>query len=91
MKVIKIILSVLAIFFGGIISLYSFIKLFYCFDGLTKASGPEELGFYIGYLISTVLIGSLFVWIFWKGISFFTKKKELKTKEIEKKINDVDI
>lgn len=76
--------------FGAIMILYSFISLFQSFNGLTKATGPEEVGYYVGYLAMTILLGSLFAWIFWRGITFFTKKPELTKEEIEKKINEID-
>lgn len=90
MKLIKILLNALAILVGAIMIFYAIISLFESFNGLIEADGPGQVGFSIGYLIFTIIFGSLFFWIFWRGVSFFNKKKEVTKAEIEKMIDDVD-
>ena len=90
MKNFKIVLHVLAIFFGGIMSLFSISNLFKSFNRLTEATGLENVSASITYLFLTLIFGWLFVWIFWQGISFFTKKQQLTEADIEKKIDDID-
>ncbi|MDP1800648.1 MAG: hypothetical protein Q8L81_04805 [Bacteroidota bacterium] len=90
MKLIKILINVFAILVGAIMTLYCFVKLFKCFNGLTEAKDSYEVGYHIGYLITDISIGCLFAWIFWRGVSFFNKKKEVTKDEIEKMINDID-
>ena len=89
MRIIKIIFHILIILSGAIVSLYSFIKLLYCFNGFTKAKDANEVGFYFGYLAASIIMGSLFAWIFWKGISYFIKKQKMTKEEIEKMIDDI--
>jgi hypothetical protein len=75
MKILKIIFSVLAVFFGAVLFLYSFSQLFKSFDGLTEAQNAYNVGYHLGYLIVTVFAGWLGAWMFSKGFAYLTRKK----------------
>ncbi len=90
MKLVKILLNVFAILVGAVMMHYSFATLFKAFDALTTATGTYEVSYHITYLIFTILLGCLFAWIFWRGVSFFNKKKEVTKAEIVKMIDEVD-
>ncbi len=76
MKIVKIILNSLVVFFGGILSLYSFAQLFKSFNSLTQVKDPHGVGYHIGYLITTILFCSLGVWLFLKGVDRLQKPKQ---------------